>query len=139
MFLITWIWLFLWQKVVSTGHSDWCLKGGMSACLVNLGNFLATSRFDSFQLELFTQLNGHLGNYHFRKGLPKGRKEFREGIQRFQSNFIRNFGTCFYQRQQNTLYPKDRRFCENNWLKLLIGSQPIIEGWSLICRLAGLT
>ena len=38
-----------------------------------------------------------------------------------------------YQRQQNTLYPKGVRFCENNFLKLLIGSQLITEGTSLIC------
>ena len=44
---------------------------------------------------------------------------------------------CVYQWQQNTLYPKDGRFCENNFLKLLIGSQPIIEGRSLICGRLG--
>ena len=38
-----------------------------------------------------------------------------------------------YQRQQNTLFPKSGRYCEGNLLKLLIGSQPIIEGRSLIC------
>ena len=43
-----------------------------------------------------------------------------------------------YQRQQNTLYPKGGRFCENNFLKLLIGSHPIIEGRSLICGSQGL-
>ena len=30
--------------------------------------------------------------------------------------------------QQNTRYRKGGRFCENNFLKLVIGSQPIIEG-----------
>ena len=45
---------------------------------------------------------------------------------------------CFkYHRQQNTLYPKGDRFCENNFLNLLIGSQPIIEGWSSICGRRG--
>ena len=34
---------------------------------------------------------------------------------------------CMYQRQQNTLYPKGDRSCKNNFLKLLIGSQPIID------------
>ena len=34
-----------------------------------------------------------------------------------------------YQRQKNT----KNRFCENNILKLLIGSQPILEGRCLIC------
>ena len=38
-----------------------------------------------------------------------------------------------YQRQQNTLYPQGDRICDNNFLKLLIGSQPILEGRSLIC------
>ena len=42
-----------------------------------------------------------------------------------------------YQRQQNTLYPKGGRLCENNFLKLVIGSQPIIEGKSLICDRQG--
>ena len=41
--------------------------------------------------------------------------------------------SIYQQRQQNTHYPKGGRFCEsNNFLKLLIGSQPIIEGRSLI-------
>ena len=39
-----------------------------------------------------------------------------------------------YQRQQKTLYPKSGIFCTNNFLNLLISSQPIIiEGRSLIC------
>ena len=38
----------------------------------------------------------------------------------------------YQERQQNTLYPKGGRYRENNLLKLLIGSQPIIEGRSLI-------
>ena len=42
-------------------------------------------------------------------------------------------GCTRYQWQQNTLYPKSGRFCETNFLKILIGSQPIIEGRSLIC------
>ena len=42
-----------------------------------------------------------------------------------------------YQRQQNTLYPKGGRFCEDHCLKLLIGSQPIIEGRSSICGRPG--
>ena len=32
-----------------------------------------------------------------------------------------------------SLYPKVGRFCENNFFKILIGSQPIIEGRSLTC------
>ena len=39
-----------------------------------------------------------------------------------------------YQRLQNTLYPKDGRFCDNSLLKLLIGSQPIKEGYFLCVR-----
>ena len=38
-----------------------------------------------------------------------------------------------HQRQQNTLYPKGGIVCKNNFLKLLIGSQPAIGGMSLIC------
>ena len=38
-----------------------------------------------------------------------------------------------HRRQQNTLYPTGGRFWENNFLKLLIDSQPVIEGGSLIC------
>ena len=41
--------------------------------------------------------------------------------------------TSMYQQQQNTLYPKDGGFSYNNFMKLLIGSQPMIEGGSLIC------
>ena len=33
-----------------------------------------------------------------------------------------------YQRQKNTLWPKGGKFCENNFLKLTIDSQPIIGG-----------
>ena len=38
-----------------------------------------------------------------------------------------------YQQQQNNLYPKGGRFCENNFWKFLIDSQSIIEGRYLIC------
>ena len=38
-----------------------------------------------------------------------------------------------YHQQQNILYPKGGRFYENNFLKFLIDSQPIIERRSLIC------
>ena len=43
-----------------------------------------------------------------------------------------------YQEQQNTLYPKGGRFCEHNLLKLMIGSQPIMEGTSLFYGRRGL-
>ena len=42
-----------------------------------------------------------------------------------------------YHRQQNTLYPKGGRLYENNFLKVLIGLQPIIEQISLICGRLG--
>ena len=39
---------------------------------------------------------------------------------------------------QNTRYPKGGRFCEGNFLMLLIGSQSIIEGgFLLICGRRG--
>ena len=41
------------------------------------------------------------------------------------------------RRLQNTLYPKSGRFCENNFWKLLIGWQPIIEERSLIYMVGG--
>ena len=37
-----------------------------------------------------------------------------------------------FQQQQNNLYPKGSRFCENNFFKLMIGSQPMIKGRLLI-------
>ena len=43
-----------------------------------------------------------------------------------------NYIYISYQRQQNTVYPKGGRFCENNFLNLVFGSQPIIDGVSLI-------
>ena len=42
-----------------------------------------------------------------------------------------------YQRQQNTLYHKGGRFFESIFLKHVIGSQPIIEGTSLIIVVDG--
>ena len=38
-----------------------------------------------------------------------------------------------YQQQQNCLCPKGDKLSEDNILKLMIGSQPIIEGRFLIC------
>ena len=43
-----------------------------------------------------------------------------------------------YQLQQNTLYLNGGRFCENNLLTFLIGSQPILEERSLMCGRRGL-
>ena len=46
---------------------------------------------------------------------------------RFMCKLITKNLEIAYQQQQNTLYPKRAKFCNNNFLKLLIGSQPIIE------------
>ena len=46
---------------------------------------------------------------------------------------LRHFCVNIFQRQQNILYPKAVGFCEDNFLKLLVGSQTIIKGISLIC------
>ena len=43
----------------------------------------------------------------------------------------------YVQRAAKYLYPKVGRFCKNNFLKLLTGSQPIIEGRSSICGRRG--
>ena len=49
-----------------------------------------------------------------------------------KTKFVPRISQHVLQGQQNTLYPKCGRFCEYNFLKFLIGSQPIIEGIFLL-------
>ena len=65
---------------------------------------------------------------------PPNAKQYTNGSKiPFTPKVADLYKQLFEQPQQNNIYPTGGRFYEKKILKLLIGSQPIIEGRSLIC------